>query len=95
MTHAKANVCSITGRVIFESNEAAGRALAHLAGTSAYLPPPHRGGPSTASPPTDPRQIVALVALARRNGYAPIDDRGLGLLAYADALAEQLESRGI
>jgi hypothetical protein len=95
MTHTKANICSVTGLPIFASPEAAGRALAHLAGTSAFLPPPHRGGPSPASPPTDPRQIVALVALARRNGYAPIDDRGLGLLAYADALAEQLEARGI
>jgi hypothetical protein len=91
------NTCSITGNIIYPSLESVARELAHLASTTAHLPPAHRGGPSAPhrGAQQDPRDVLRWLDALVASGFTPIGDRHRALFAYRDALRAELEVKGV
>jgi hypothetical protein len=88
------NIDYQTGKPIFASNEAVGRELVHIANTTAYLPPAHRGGPNPAHPPSDPRTVLFWIDRLIASGYNPHNERHKALFAFGDKLRAELEPKG-
>ena len=74
--------------------EAAWRELVHIGSTTSHLPPPHRGGPSSTRPSSDPQSVLYWIDQLIASGFAPIGDRHRALYAYGDELRAQLEPKG-